>query len=64
MRKWKAEIWMEDSPPRAAIPGEDTHLTQAEINIAMEKAKAAIEEEWDGLKVTNYDVYIDKGVDQ
>ena len=63
MRKWKAEIWMNDTPPRAAIPGEDTHLTQEEINIAMEAAKGAIEKEWDGLKVTDFNVYIDKEED-
>ena len=63
MRKWKAEIWMEDTPPRAAIHGEDTHLTEEEINIAMEAAKAAIEKKWDGLKVIDFDVYIDKEED-
>ena len=63
MRKWKAEIWMNDRPPRVAIPGEDTHLTEAEINIAMEAAKAAIEKEWDGLKVVDFDAYIDKEED-
>ena len=64
MKKWKAEIWIADAPPRAVIPGEDTHLTQKEINIAMEAAKAAIEKEYDGLKVLDYDVSVDKGENQ
>ena len=64
MRKWKAEIWMDDTPPEAVIPREDTHLTQEEINIAMEAAKMAIEEEWDGLKVISFDVYLDKETEQ
>ena len=63
MKKWKAEIWMEDTPPKAVIPREDTHLTQEEIITAMEAAKATIEEEWDGLKVISVDVHIDKGED-
>jgi len=65
MRKWKAEIWMDDTPPEEDITLKDGgHLAQKEINIAMEKAKATIEKEWDGLKVTNYDVYIDKETEQ
>ena len=62
MKKWKAEIWMEDAPP--AVETGQVHLTQKEINIAMEMAKAAIEKEWEGLKVTDFDVYIDKEIEQ
>ena len=60
MKKWKAEIWMEDTSPE----GEDEYLSRAEIEFAIEKAKAAIEKEWDGLKVADYDVYIDKETEQ
>lgn len=61
MRKWKAEIWMEDTPSEEDIGlKEQGHLSKAEIQLAIEQAKAAIEKEWDGLKVTNYGVYIDK----
>lgn len=56
MRKWKAELWMEDTPPE----GEDEYLPQKDIIIAMEMAKEAIEKQWDGLKVIDFDVYIDK----
>ena len=46
MRKWKAEIWMEDTPPEGeSTEGKEEHLTQTEINIAMEAAKIAIEKE-------------------
>lgn len=52
---------MEDTPPA----GVDEHLPQSDIIIAIEKAKEAIEEQWDdGLIVTNYDVYIDKETEQ
>ena len=64
MRKWKAEIWMDDTPPRVAIPGEDTHLTHKEITVAMKAAKAAIEKEWDGLKVIDFDAYVDTEAEQ
>ena len=60
MRKWKVEIWMEDAPPE----GEDKYLPQKDIIIAMEKAKEAIEKQWDGLKVRDFDVYIDKEIEQ
>lgn len=55
MRKWEAIIWMEDTPPE----GEDEHLQKSDVITAIEKAKAAIEKEWDGLKVTDFDVYVD-----
>lgn len=60
MRKWKAEIWVEDTPPAEDV-GDNRYLTQKEITTAMEKAKEAIEKEWDGLKVKDFDVYVDKG---
>ena len=61
MKKWKAEIWMEDTPPEGeSTQGKEEHLTKREIHIAIEKAKAAIEKEWEGLKVTDFDVYVDK----
>ena len=63
MRKWKAEIWMEDTPPEENFI-QDEHLTQREINTAMEKAKAAIEKEWDGLKVIDFDAYVDTEAEQ
>ena len=59
MTKWKAEIWMEDTPPEEEV-GDNRYLTQKELNIAMEMAKAAIEGEWEGLEVIDFDVYIDK----
>ena len=65
MRKWKAIIWMEDTPPEGeSIQGKDEHLTEREINIAMEKAKAAIEIEYEGLKVADFHVCIDKEKEQ
>ena len=65
MKKWKVELWIEDTPPEEDIILKDGgHLAQKDINIAMEKAKAAIEEEWNGLKVTDFDVYIDKETKQ
>ena len=63
MRKWKAEIWIDDTPPEEDV-GDNRYLTQKEINIAMEKAKVAIEKEWGGLKVIDFDVYIDKEAEQ
>ena len=59
MRKWKAEIWMEDT-----LQDEDGLLSQDEISRAMEKAKEAIEHVWAGLKVTCLDVHIDKETEQ
>ena len=55
VKKWKAEIWMEDNVGEGIEP-----LTQRQIDIAMESAKRAIETEWDDLKVIDFDIYIDK----
>lgn len=63
MREWEAIIWMEDTPSEENFI-QDEHLTQEEINIAMEKAKAAIEGQWIGLKVISFDVHIDKETEQ
>jgi len=60
MQKWKAEIWMEDTPPEGGF----THLQKSGVVSAIEKAKVAIEKEWKGLKVTDFDVYIDKEIEQ
>ena len=65
MRKWKVELWMEDTPSEEDIGlKEQGHLAKAEIQLAIEQAKVTIEKEWNGLKVTDYDVYIDKEPDQ
>jgi hypothetical protein len=53
MRKWKAEIWMEDTREDE----NDRYLTQEEIEFAMKKAKEAIENVWTGLKVVVFDAY-------
>ena len=63
MRNWKAEIWMEDHPLEEDVE-DNRYLSQEEINIAMEKAKAAIEGQWIGLKVISFDVHIDKEAEQ
>ena len=70
MRKWKAEIWMEDTPPEgestlsSSFEGKEEHLSLSDINIAIEEAKAAIEDQWNGLKVVGFDVYLDKEIEQ